>query len=261
MGHTTGFRRALGVQFRVIGALLMREIITRYGRDNIGFLWLFVEPMMFTMGVTTLFSFRHGSSPVPIIPFALTGYSTILLWRNGSNRCAKAIQPNMALLYHRQVTILDLFAARLLLEVAGATVSLVTLLSIVIFLGLTESPSDPLTMAVGWLLMAWFAAALGLIVGAMTERSMAFERIWHTVTYLMFPLSGTFFMVDWLPPSIQGWALWVPMINGTEMIRDGYFGHLVPTHYSASYLATVDLVMLWISLRLVESGRHLVELE
>ena len=133
MGHETLFRRALGIQLRVIGALLMREIITRYGRDNIGFLWLFVEPMMFTMGVTAVFSLRHGNGPLPIIPFALTGYSTILLWRNGSNRCAKAIQPNMALLYHRQVTILDLFAARLLLEVAGATVSLVTLLSIVIF--------------------------------------------------------------------------------------------------------------------------------
>ena len=29
---------------RVIGALLLRELLTRYGRNNIGFLWLFVEP-------------------------------------------------------------------------------------------------------------------------------------------------------------------------------------------------------------------------
>ena len=27
----------------------MREIITRYGRNNIGFLWLFVEPLLLTL--------------------------------------------------------------------------------------------------------------------------------------------------------------------------------------------------------------------
>ena len=33
---------SLRVQRRVIGALFMREALTRYGRHNIGFLWLFV---------------------------------------------------------------------------------------------------------------------------------------------------------------------------------------------------------------------------
>ena len=32
-------RQSLGIQKNVIGALIMREIITRYGRNNIGFLW------------------------------------------------------------------------------------------------------------------------------------------------------------------------------------------------------------------------------
>ena len=43
---------SLGVQWRILGALLIREMLTRYGRHNIGFLWLFVEPMIFTLGVT-----------------------------------------------------------------------------------------------------------------------------------------------------------------------------------------------------------------
>jgi ABC-type polysaccharide/polyol phosphate export permease len=43
-------------EIRVIGALLMREILTRYGRHNIGFMWLFVEPMMFTLGVLALWT-------------------------------------------------------------------------------------------------------------------------------------------------------------------------------------------------------------
>jgi ABC-2 type transport system permease protein/capsular polysaccharide transport system permease protein len=42
----TSLRHSFEIQRRVIGALLMREVITRFGRHNIGFLWLFVEPMI-----------------------------------------------------------------------------------------------------------------------------------------------------------------------------------------------------------------------
>lgn len=260
-------RDCIDTQVRVIGALCMREVLTRYGRNNIGFLWLFVEPMLFTMGVAALWSMMKlagGSSSysgMPIIPFAITGYSSVLMWRNASTRCAKAIQPNAQLLYHLPVNIIDLFAARLLLEIAGGTVSLFVLLSLSIFLGWASLPADPLTMIGGWLLLAWFAVSLGLIVGALTERSEGFERSWHIMTYLMFPLSGAVFMVDWLPARLQEAALWIPMVNGTEMLRHGYFGDLVRTHYSAGYLALVNLVMLLIGLRLVDMNKHLVHFE
>ena len=58
----TSFRGSLRIQQRVIWALLMREIITRYGRHNIGFMWMFVEPMLFTLGIAALWSFSglHG---------------------------------------------------------------------------------------------------------------------------------------------------------------------------------------------------------
>jgi len=35
---------------------MMREVITRYGRDNLGVLWMVGEPMIFTIGVATLWS-------------------------------------------------------------------------------------------------------------------------------------------------------------------------------------------------------------
>ena len=125
----TSFHRSLEIQRRVIGALLLREIITRYGRHNIGFMWLFAEPMMFTIGVTTVWSILDigHASKVSIAAFALTGYSSLLLWRNTVNRCALAIAPNVSLLFHRNVRVLDIFLARIILEVAGATISIVVL--------------------------------------------------------------------------------------------------------------------------------------
>ena len=62
-------RASLVVQWRVIHALLMRELITRFGRDNLGVLWLVAEPMVFTLGVATLWAFsglRHGYGISPV---------------------------------------------------------------------------------------------------------------------------------------------------------------------------------------------------
>ena len=94
---------------RVIGALLLRELITRYGRNNIGFLWLFVEPMLFTLAITAFWAATrsvHGSD-IPIVAFALTGYSSMMMWRNLPNRCIGALKSNKPLLYHRRVRIID----------------------------------------------------------------------------------------------------------------------------------------------------------
>lgn len=117
------------IQRRVIGALLMREILTRYGRHNIGFLWLFAEPMLFTLGVTTLWTLSnaHHYSSIPIVAFAITGYSSVLLWRSMPARCISAIEPNLALLHHRNVRLIDVFVSRILLEMVGTSISFVVL--------------------------------------------------------------------------------------------------------------------------------------
>lgn len=242
--------RSASVQGRVIYALLMREILTRYGRHNIGFLWLFVEPMLFTTGVTVLWSISksaHGSS-LPIVAFALTGYSSVLLWRNMPSRCIGAIEPNLALMYHRNVKVIDIFAARVLLEAMGATISFVTLSLFYIYIGWLEPPQDVLTVIAGWLLIAWFGASLAMLLGALAEKSELVERLWHPAAYLLFPLSGAVFLVDALPAAAQKYVLYIPMVSGVEMVRDGYFGHQIRAHYDVPYLAGFCVVLTLLAL-------------
>ena len=237
----------------------MREVITRYGRHNIGFLWLFLEPMLFTLGVTTLWTLikaTHGTS-LPITAFAVTGYSSILLWRNCSNRVVKAIEANHSLMYHRNVRVFDVLSARLILEIAGATVSMIALTIMFSAMEWMSLPADILTVMIGWVLLAWFAFALSLVIGAASERSELIERVWHIFTYLLFPLSGAAFLVDWLPKVAQEYILWVPMVHATEMIRHGYFGAAVRTYEDPVYLILFNSVLTLIGLALVrETGRR-----
>lgn len=250
------FLDGLSVQGRVIGALVLREVITRYGRNGIGVLWLIMEPMMFTIGVAALWhiSQLHTLSNIPIIAFAITGYSSVLIWRNSANRCAKAIEFNLGLMYHRNVKVVDIFVARVLLEVVGGTASITILTVLFAFVGAMHWPVDIFQIIVGWLLLSWFALALGLIVGAITERSETFDRVWHVLTYLMFPLSGAVYMVHWLPKSAQEAVLFLPMVHGVEMIRHGYFGQLVPTYENPSFIAAVNLFLTLIGLALAREA-------
>jgi ABC-type polysaccharide/polyol phosphate export permease len=256
---STPLRRSLAIQKRIVGALLLREIITRYGRHNIGFLWLFVEPMMFTLGVTGLWNLlksAHGGS-IPITAFAVTGYSSVLLWRNSVSKCVSAIAPNFSLMYHRNVRVIDIFAARIFLEVAGASISFTALALVFISVGWMELPADILQVLFGWALLIWFGASLGLTVGALSERSELVPKLWQPISYLLFPLSGAAFMVDWLPPAFRDTVLLLPMVHGLEILREGYFGVGAHAHYSVGYMSAVCMGLTFFGLALArEAGRR-----
>ena len=258
MVASSNFFPSLKTQSRVIYALLMREVLTRFGRHNIGFMWMFAEPMMFTLGVAALWTFSGaGHNGMPIIPFAITGYSSVLLWRNMPGRCLSAVGPNLALMYHRNVKVIDVYASRLLLEFLGVTMSFVILCTIFIGLGIMPFPEDVLKIIIGWFLLAWFGSALAITIGALSELSEIVEKIWSPTTYLLFPLSGAAFLVEWLPNEARKIILYLPMVHGVEILREGYFGSAIHAHYDIAYMSVVCLCLTLFGLLLTqEVGRR-----
>jgi capsular polysaccharide transport system permease protein len=252
--------RSMTIQWRVLHALMMRELITRFGRENLGVLWLVGEPIIFTVGVATVWSaagLAHGGTGIPIVAFAVTGYSSVLMWRNSASQCADGIQANKPLLFHRAVFVLDVLLTRIALEVVGATSSFILLSLLFIYIGWMPVPNDIFLIIEGWFMLAWFGATLGLLIGGGTALSPIVHRVWHPVAYLLFPMSGAAFMVEWLPAKLQQAVLWLPMVHGVEAVRQGYFGNVVPTHYDLGYMTACCLVQTLIAMYVVhEAGRR-----
>lgn len=237
---------------RVIGALFLRELLTRYGRNNIGFLWLFVEPMLFIMVVTILWRATrtiHGST-IPITAFALTGYSSLLLWRTMPGRCMGALKANLSLLYHRQVTIMDVYFARILLEFLTITTSFIAMGILLYAMDWLPAPEDLLAVLGGWLLLAWFGAGLGLTVGALAEKYQVVQNLYPPFSYILMPFSGVAFVADALPQNVREVALWLPMLNALEYLREGWFGSLMRAHYDIPYVCVVNLILTLLGLSL-----------
>jgi ABC-type polysaccharide/polyol phosphate export permease len=241
---------------RVIGALLIRELLTRYGRNNIGFLWLFVEPALFILIITLIRGFIRGAYPnLPIVAFALTGYSALLLWRNAVSRSIGAIKSNTALLFHRQVTIVDIFTARILLELIAITTTLAGLSIALWAFGWLEPPEDILQFVGGWLLLAWFSVGLALTIGGLSEKAEVVGRFWHPFSYILMVNSGAFFLVEIFPPGLREIMLWVPMLNAVEYMREGWFGSVFTAYYHLDYLIVCNFVFTIIGLSLVRQLR------
>jgi len=232
------FVTSLRIHGRVLSALYLREIMTRYGRDNLGFLWLFVEPMLYTLGVTGIWYLKGGENTqtTGVIPFAMTGYSTVILWRNTTNRSTTAISPNVGLLFHRNVQVWDVIVARILLELSGASVSFVLLCLFWMFMGKLSFPHDILLTIIAWGMFVWFSAGLALVIGSLAIYSDVVERIWHPLAYFMLPISGAFYLVEWLPTRVKEILAWFPLVDACEMLRDSFFGPTIHAYYDVAYL-------------------------
>lgn len=200
---------------------------------------------MFTLAVIGLWTTISGerATHLPIVAFAITGYSSVLLWRNMPGRCSSAVEANLSLMYHRNVKILDIFISRIILEFMGCTISFVSLLLLFTAANWITPPENILKIIAGWLMLAWFGASLAITIGALSARMEILDKIWPAFNLLMFPMSGAAFMVDWLPTNAQNFVLLFPMVHGLEILREGYFGSVVGAHYDIGYMAVWCLAL------------------
>jgi capsular polysaccharide transport system permease protein len=215
----------------------MREIISRYGRTNIAFLWLIVEPLILCTGVMVIWSFiHHDSHGIPLVSFIVSGYMPLTLWRHISSHAVTCIRQNTPLFYHPSVRPLDVLFSCAILEFLGTSMALIAVLTTLRLTGLIDPKMRIDLMIESWLFMAWLSFAVGTILAALAEQFDFVEKLVSPFQYLMLPISGCFFMVAWLPTWVQELALYVPTVHCYEMFRAGLLGESVETHFSLTYL-------------------------
>lgn len=248
---------------RIIGALMMREMVTRFGRDGLGFLWLIIEPLAFCVGVMIMWSltkppYEHG---VRLAPFVMSGYMAIVLIRHQISLSASALQSNIGLLHHRAVAPLHIFLARNFLEVAGGTCAFIVVYAALLAMGEVDLPHDYLLLYGGWALLAWMGMGFALLISGLSMRFEAIERVVPLMTYLLIPLSGAFSMVAWLPYSYRDAFLYIPFPNAIEMIRAAIFGEFVETHYRLAYGIASGTVLNILGILLISGARDRIDVE
>jgi len=256
--------RTWRVQKRVLGALFMREIQTRWGRRNLGFAWLFFEPLIFAFPVLAMWSAMRSpyERGLPLMPFLWSGYLPLLLFRHITGHALYAVRSNAALLYHRAVTPLDIIISVCGLETIGNLAALGASFLIFYLFGIVGWPHNVPLFLAGIFYMAWWSFAVALVVAAASEQTDIVEHVWPPISYMYLPVCGFFYLAAWLPTPLRHVALTIiPPLHSYEMIRGGMFGHHIQVFYDMTYLSAVLAFLTLFGLWLVRDVRRHLELD
>jgi capsular polysaccharide transport system permease protein len=235
------FAQGLGVQGRVMRALVLRELHTRYGRSNIGYLWVILEPMILASVIALIHYYQptHFGSDIAPVPFAIIGYTIFIIFRGIFNRAEGSIEANHSLLHHRIVSINDIIFSRAMLDAAGCFITMCILLAITTMMGLAELPERPHHLLIAVMLMTWWSVACGMIAIGLTYGSHSLGRLMHPVAYFCIPVSGAFFQMSWVPENIANILKWFPMVLIFEEARYGQFRSASDKYVDPAYVVLV----------------------
>ena len=251
------------IQKRVIGALMIRELTTRYGRENIGFLWMMAEPLLFATLVSLLWRLLRGPDEhgISIFAFVVTGYLPITLFRHVLGRSISIFVANGSLMYHRQIKVVDFVLVRFLIEMIGSMMAGIFVGGVMYAFGVFPMPYSFGYLIAGWLLYSLFCFSIALFIAPLSEMSEVLEKIVPVTTYIMIPVSGSFNMVQWLTPQAREYIVWSPLVSGVELMRYGVFGDAVTPYYNIPIALGASLVLAMIGLSLSRRVRKTLVVE
>lgn len=251
VGEIKRLRSALTIQGRVIWALVLREMRTRFGHSRIGYAWALGEPMVYILILTALKGYvRGGSSALgeSSAVFFFTGVIPFLFFRRIASQVGNAISANQALLNYPPVRPIDTIIARTVLEFA--TMLIVALLIGILFamLDLPIVPDDPLRFLGAFLAAALIGLSFGVFSAAISGVFQAWTTIMSWILLAHVFLSGKLFVVDFMPPAVREWLAWIPLVHVIALARSAQYPGYESQIVDMGYVVTCGLALLAIGL-------------
>ena len=226
---------------RVILALMIREMITRYGRTAGGYIWALLEPVGMIAILSLAFSqFIHipplGQS---FILFYATGYVPFHTYMETVNNTSGSIHVNRPLMEFPMVTPLDMVFARFLLSILTLII-----VAAIVFTGAALILDTPIRVELAPFLSALgLAATLGLAVGTLNAVVFQFipvwQQIWNIINRPLFIISGVFFTYDSMPEHLQAILWWNPLIHVIGLFRRAFYPIYDAEYVSVFYVLGV----------------------
>lgn len=233
MAKTFGLRT-----YRVISALVLREMSTTYGRSAGGYLWAVAEPVAGVVLLTAVFSLVLRSPPLgtSFAMFYATGVIPFTMYQSISGKIAQSVRFSRQLLIYPRVTFLDAVIARFILN--GLTQVLVAfiLLSFLLATSETRTVLDFNAMGLAVLLSLLLGAGVGALNCFLFSITPTWGRIWAVLNRPMFIMSGIIFIFDQVPEAFAKYLWFNPLIHVVGLMRKGVYPTYAAEYVSVSYV-------------------------
>jgi capsular polysaccharide transport system permease protein len=258
----SGNPSALLSAFRCIGALVIREMSTRYGSRPGGYIWALLQPLgiIIILGLAWAAIARTPALGTSYMLFKGSGFLVLQGFTGIGGTVGGALTFSKALLSFPRVSWADAILARFLLNaLVISTVATVILFGIVLFEGLRLSPDWTkiiLSMVLGLLL----GFGIGCLNCFLFKRFSAWQGVWSIMTAPLILISGVVFLYEDVPQYAQQILWYNPILHVTGMMRDGLYIGYSPQYISLTYVFAWILIPMLIGLLLLRQyHRDLLE--
>ncbi|MFO6464968.1 ABC transporter permease [Jannaschia sp. KMU-145] len=228
---------------RTIGALILREMTTSYGRSPGGYLWAVIEPVAAIAVLTGLFALafqapRLGTN-FPI--FYATGVIPFLMFTDLAGKTAAALTFSKALLAYPSVTFADAIIARFALNLATQVMVAAIVLAGILWAFDTRTAPDLGLIVLALAMVAVCALGVGVVNCLLFTLLPVWQRVWSIATRPLFLLSGVLFVFDDVPAPYDDWLWWNPLIHAVGVMRRAFYFNYAGEYVSVAYVVGLGM--------------------
>lgn len=265
MGDSFLERARLGIATfaRVVFALMIREIRTRYAKSRLGYANAFVSPLLqkafMLFGMMALN--RQAAYGTSLFLFIWSGLAAFHSFSMIASKSMSSLNIPAGVNFIPTVTLFDFFLARVILEFLTVTlVSIFGFVCIYLFDTHQAMPSNlgPLFASVGLLTM--LGMGVGMINAVIAYFFNSWKTLWNAFTVVLMFGSAVMRVLEFLPSQIRDLMLWNPIAHGVEYFRLAFYPTYPSYFLDVKYLATCAVLSFLLGFILVRvMRRRLVE--
>lgn len=229
---------------RAIGALILREITTTYGRSPGGYIWAILEPAAGITLLTLVFSIGFRTPPLgtSFALFYAAGILPLMMYSDISAKLAQTIQFSRALLTYPRITFLDALIARFILNVLTQMMVHFIVLGFILVVLKPTTTLDYSKIGQAYLLTLALAVGIGTLNSFLTLAYPVWNTAWAILNRPLFLISCVFFIFESVPQPYADYLWFNPIVHIAGLMRDGFYPFYQPTYVSLTYPLAVGAV-------------------
>jgi capsular polysaccharide transport system permease protein len=215
----------LVVQFRVIRALILRDMRTRFFGHGLGYILAILWPMVHMGLLMALWTALGRVAPYgeSTLLFIAVGLVPVMSYMYMARFIMFSVNNNKPLLGFPVVKFLDIILARALLEIAAACCGAALMATILFGIDVPIAPANTVQACLAYAATMLVGLGVGTFNGVIVMKVPAWMIATILLNALVYITSGVLFVPDALPEPVRWWFSWNPMMHAVEWMRQSFY--------------------------------------
>jgi capsular polysaccharide transport system permease protein len=218
-------KSVLDVQLDVLGAMILRDIRTRFGGTMWGYSIAVGWPCAHILVITGFYVIRRMPVPIGdnIVLFAVSGLAPYIIFNYMSRKMMEGPAQNRQLIYFPQVKFFDVVMSRALVEICTSALSISLVFFVAVCFGAQTVPRDSFAFCESMLLALFFALSMGFMNVFISQMFPPWNLGVIVPSLLMYFTSGAFFVTESMPQALYEYVQWNPLMHIVKVCRSAFY--------------------------------------